>query len=148
MARWVLMRHATAEDRGPTGDASRPLSAAGRAEATTAGAWIAKSGWIPERVLCSPATRTQETYALASAAWPGAPDAETLGALYAAEATDYIHLLDDGTTMIVGHNPAMDVFVQGHAPGAPRMTPGSVACFEDGRLVHVERPAPRPEQGP
>ncbi len=135
------MRHATAAHSSSAGDRERPLTEAGKAEATGMGAWLAARGWVPDRIYCSPAKRTQETMSYVSAGWQARPPATTVERLYLAEAGDYDPLLDaDGTTMIIGHNPTVDDFVQSHAMGAAHMLPGSVACFEAGRLMYLQRP--------
>nr|MDT0663394.1 histidine phosphatase family protein [Micromonospora sp. DSM 115978] len=58
----VLLRHAKAErpDGGP--DIERELIARGRADAMAAGAWLAQAGLRPDEVICSPASRTRQTW--------------------------------------------------------------------------------------
>ncbi len=135
------MRHATAGDAVSGRDIDRPLNEQGRLEAAHTGAWLRAQGWLPDHVVCSPAQRTRETYALAMAEWPKQPEPTFPEALYNASATDYAAwLAGAGTRMIVGHNPAMDDFIRLHAPRAPPMLPGTAACFEDGAWVRSEQP--------
>lgn len=72
----VLLRHAQAEPSGPAGDADRPLTARGHADAAAAGAWLGHGGHLPAVVICSPAKRTRQTWhevALGMAAPPARP---------------------------------------------------------------------------
>lgn len=107
----VVMRHAKAEQAGPT-DFDRPLADRGHADAAEAGRWLAGQGFVPDRALVSAALRTRETWsALTSGGgWSLEPDLDR--SLYAAEvesALDLIRLVDDGARrlVIVGHNPTM-----------------------------------------
>jgi phosphohistidine phosphatase len=107
----VLMRHAQAGAAGPT-DHERPLTAAGMAAAADLGVWLAARGVVPELVLVSDATRTQQTWAEAAGAagWHVTPT--TTAALYAAGPDTVLDLLqevpDDITTVVVvGHNPTV-----------------------------------------
>src|SRR4051812_21010657 len=64
----VLLRHAKAEHPAEGSDFDRRLTTRGLADATAAGAWLASSQLSPDLVLCSPATRTRETWSSVSAA--------------------------------------------------------------------------------
>ena len=114
----ILLRHAKAETPGELPDFERRLTEKGRADADAAGSWLADTKWAPGLVLCSPATRTRETWqevaiALAQAA-PEAPAPEVhyeLG-LYEGGRTEVIDLLravpdEIHTVLVVGHNPTM-----------------------------------------
>ena len=60
----LLLRHAHADAAGAgQSDLARPLSATGRDEARAAGDWLREHGLRPDRVLCSPAARTRDTFA-------------------------------------------------------------------------------------
>ena len=64
MRELILLRHAHAEPAAAgQDDAARPLSAIGREEAAAAGDWLRSHGARPDRVLCSPSTRTRQTLA-------------------------------------------------------------------------------------
>src|SRR2546429_172951 len=58
----VLLRHAKAEHTFGVADPERSLTARGRADARAAGGWLAGHGILPDLVLCSPSTRTRETW--------------------------------------------------------------------------------------
>ena len=107
----VVMRHAKAEQDGPT-DFERRLAERGHRDAAEAGRWLAAQGVAPEQALVSAAVRTQETWeSLAEGAgWDLEPDLER--ALYSAGTETVLDLLrdvDPGITsvVVVGHNPTM-----------------------------------------
>lgn len=65
--RLVLMRHAKSSWDSPAdGDHGRPLNERGRQDAPRMARWLADQGWAPDAVLCSTATRTRQTWALAA----------------------------------------------------------------------------------
>jgi phosphohistidine phosphatase len=114
----VLLRHAKAEEPGRRRDIERRLTKKGEADADAAGAWLADHGLWPDLVLCSPATRTRQTWhgvavALAQADPDGpAPEVHYEPGLYDGGRTEVIDLLhavgeDTGTVLVVGHNPTM-----------------------------------------
>ena len=114
----VLLRHAKAETPGDTLDYERPLTDKGRSDADAAGSWLADAKLVPGLVLCSPATRTRQTWhgvavAMAQAA-PEAPAAEVHyePGLYEGGRTEVIDLLravpdEVATVLVIGHNPTM-----------------------------------------
>ena len=116
MSRLVVMRHAKAEQDGPT-DFERPLADRGLRDAADAGAWLANTGFVPDRALVSAARRTQETWAAVagSAAWDLDPDIDR--GLYAAgpeSALDLIRLVpaEVESLIVIGHNPTMAYLAQ------------------------------------
>lgn len=122
--RLVVMRHAKAEQDGPT-DFERPLAERGHLDAAEAGAWLTGEGFTPDRALVSAALRTRETWAaLASGAgWELEPELDR--GLYSAEpatALDLIGLVADDVRrlLVIGHNPTMAYLAQllddGEAP--------------------------------
>jgi phosphohistidine phosphatase len=110
----VLLRHAKAEPpEGYPSDFDRPLRPRGRADAETAGAWLAQSGWTPDLVLCSPAVRTRETWTAAAPKLGQIPIVYEQS-LYLAGAVDALELVrqtgpDVATLLVIGHNPTMSV---------------------------------------
>ena len=114
----VLLRHAKSETPGDGPDLQRQLTEKGRADATAAGAWLAAEGLRPDLVICSPATRTRQTWhgvavGLGTAdPAAAAPDVRYEQRLYDGGRTEVIDLLravpdEVGTVLIVGHNPTM-----------------------------------------
>lgn len=137
----ILLRHAEAvpmESAG--GDAQRPLSVRGEREAQAAGLWLAAHGLRPDRVLCSPSKRTDETTRLALAALDDAPVPQQAGEIYDATPGELLALLDQhadaGTVLLVGHNPGMErlvaLLVEGRSDEFRGMPPGALA------VLHLE----------
>ena len=141
--RLVVMRHAKAEQDGPT-DFERPLAERGRRDALAAGEWLAAQGVTPSHALVSAALRTQQTWesVSAGAGWSLSPDLDR--GLYAAgpeSALDIVRLVADSveSLIVIGHNPTMAVLAQvlddgsGDAAVAAEMVGGfpttSVAVF-------------------
>jgi phosphohistidine phosphatase len=111
--RLVVMRHAKAEQEGPT-DFERPLSDRGRLEAAAAGDWLSAQGFAPSHALVSAALRTEQTWeAVASGGgWSLSPDLDR--GLYAAgpeSALDLVRLVptEVSSLIVIGHNPTMAV---------------------------------------
>jgi len=138
MQELILLRHAEAVPIETTGDdQQRPLSARGEQEAQAAGLWLARHGVRPERVLCSPTRRTDETTRLALAAIDGAPIPQLLGEIYDASPGELLALLDQhadaGTVMLVGHNPGIErlvaLLVEGRSDEFRGMPPGALAVL-------------------
>lgn len=112
----VLLRHAKAETPGELPDFERKLTTKGESDADAAGSWLADERLRPDLVLCSPATRTRQTWqgvsiALAQAQpASGAPEVRYERDLYAGGRTEVFDLLrtvsdEVRTVLIVGHNP-------------------------------------------
>jgi len=138
MQELILLRHAEAVPIETTGDdQQRPLSARGEQEAQAAGLWLARHGVRPERVLCSPTRRTDETTRLALAVIDGAPIPQLLGEIYDASPGELLALLDQhadaGTVMLVGHNPGIErlvaLLVEGRSDEFRGMPPGALAVL-------------------
>ena len=113
--RLVVLRHSKSAWPEGAADLDRPLSARGQRDAAAAGRWLLGQGFIPDLVLCSIASRTRQTWDLASEQldWADAGgDVYYDARLY--EATV------DGLTAVVQETPA-DVAILalvGHNPGA------------------------------
>jgi phosphohistidine phosphatase len=114
--RLVVMRHAKAEQDGPT-DFERELADRGHRDAADAGKWLAGQGFTPDHALVSAASRTRQTWgSLAEGAgWDLEPELDR--GLYTAEpatAVDLIGLVDDDVQalVVIGHNPTMAYLAQ------------------------------------
>lgn len=135
MTRLILSRHAKAvTDGGAAGDHGRVLSERGRRDAVRLGIRLLDLGWVPERVLCSDAARTRETWALASEALRRAGQAPEVGyerRLYLADPEAIARVCADlgeasGCLMLVGHNPGWEQLASQLAGGAvPLPTAGT-----------------------
>jgi phosphohistidine phosphatase len=137
-----LLRHAKAEPaRAGQNDFDRPLAPAGQSAARALGHYLRQHDFEVDRVLCSAALRTRETW---SALAVEDPQADAGGEeLYLASASTLLarlRALDPSTAsvLLIGHNPGLeDLSSQLIASGPPRM----LARLEQGlptcALVHV-----------
>ena len=108
----IVLRHAKSAWPDGVPDHDRPLAGRGRRDAPAAGRWLAESGHVPDRVLCSTAQRARETWQLAEAELGAHPQTVYEDRVYgasAAELLDLAHQMPEGvrTLMLVGHDPAM-----------------------------------------
>jgi phosphohistidine phosphatase len=109
----MLFRHAKAERSiAGTADRDRPLIERGRKDAAKIGGYIASHHLVPERVVLSPATRTQETWKHAASAMKPAPAAMSTEKLYDATPHAILAVIKDApvsahSLMVVGHNPGL-----------------------------------------
>jgi phosphohistidine phosphatase len=134
----ILLRHAEAVPIEKAGeDKQRSLSAHGEQEAQAAGLWLANHGARPDRVLCSPSRRTDETARLALAAIDNAPVPVLADEIYDASPGELLALLDQhgdaNTVMLVGHNPGIErlvaLLVEGRSDEFRGMPPGALAVL-------------------
>ena len=113
MRRLLLFRHAKAERSEPGAeDRSRTLVERGRKDAAKIGAYMATHGLAPDRVLVSPAARTQETWKYTASALRPAPGATSVEQLYDATPHAILAAIKDAPTaahtlMVVAHNPGL-----------------------------------------
>lgn len=136
MKRLILMRHAEPERSAPAGgDFERPLSPRGRRDAARVGRSLAAAGLVPDLALVSPARRTRETWAEASAFLPDA-QVEFPRELYAAPADRLRLAAEDAegasTVMVVAHNPGLHELAYQLAAGAALIEPTVRARLEEG----------------
>ncbi|GAB3148041.1 hypothetical protein GCM10027290_32170 [Micromonospora sonneratiae] len=127
----VLLRHAQAGQAPGLLDFERQLTARGKADAFAAGEWLAKQGYAPTAVICSPARRTRQTWhgvALglagvtppdtqtgasgSTSSTPDAPDVRYEPVIYQSRAEELLELLrtvdsGPGTLLLIGHNPSI-----------------------------------------
>lgn len=139
----ILLRHAEAVPiEGDGNDRQRALSPRGEQEAQAAGLWLAARGLQPERVLCSPAHRANETTRLALAAIEHASVPLVAEEIYDATPGELLILLDQhgdaGTVMLVGHNPGIErlvaLLVEGRSDEFRGMPPAALA------VLHLDGP--------
>jgi phosphohistidine phosphatase len=116
MRRLLLLRHAKAERSEPgTKDISRVLIDRGRKDAARIGTYMAAHALAPDRVILSPAARTQETWKYAAAAFHPAPAAMSAERVYDATPHGILALIKDTpasvhTLLVIGHNPGLHEF--------------------------------------
>src|SRR5580658_6917721 len=110
--RLILLRHAKSAWPDDVPDHDRPLAPRGRRDAPAAGRWLRKSGYAPDRVLCSTARRARETWQRAEEGLGAHPSTVFEDRVYDASVADVLDLArqtppDITTLLIVGHDPAM-----------------------------------------
>jgi phosphohistidine phosphatase len=111
------------------------------------GAWLARKGVVPHRVLVSPARRTLQTWDRVRASLPTAPERVVDERIYDNTVEGLIELLretddEQQTVVLVGHNPAVAQLARvlddgaGSEPtrGGPvgGFPPASIALFDVG----------------
>lgn len=148
MKRLILLRHAKSAWEDPDlDDHDRPLNRRGRLSAPLMGAWLAERGFVPDRVLCSTSTRTVETWALARAALPGAPDPVAEPRLYHADPATMLDLIratpsDCATLMLIGHQPGIGSLARKlSAAGAPAHCTRAFQKFPTAGCAVIDFPA-------
>jgi phosphohistidine phosphatase len=117
MFRLMLLRHGKSSWPSGLQDLERPLSERGEAAARQMGGYLVHHGLVPaDRILCSPARRTRDTWAGISAAMstqlPTAADIVFDGRLYGATRQGILSVIQDQddsahTLLLIGHNPGL-----------------------------------------
>jgi phosphohistidine phosphatase SixA len=146
MQELILLRHAHAGNPGAEqADGDRTLSLTGEAEAEAAAEWLKASGARPQRVLCSPSTRTRQTLERVLSRIEYS-DTRYEPAIYEATAGDLMGLLDQHRdaeqVLLVGHNPGIETLVallatgqSGEFRGVP---PAGIAWLDIGKDKDIE----------
>ena len=123
MKRLILTRHAkSAWDDPLTPDHDRPLNERGKAAAADLGQWLASRGYVPQKVLCSDAVRTRQTWSGIAPALPATPVMELKPALYHAGVDGMLAVLRHAqadVVMMIGHNPGIAEFAEKLVAKAP-----------------------------
>jgi phosphohistidine phosphatase len=93
-------------------DFDRPLEVVGKDDAAAVGRDMAERGWMPDLVLCSAATRAQQTWDGCSAELSSVPQTRLMEDLYNADAAGYVQIIQSSgaetSLMLVGHNPMIE----------------------------------------
>ena len=130
--RLIVMRHAKSSWKDPNlDDHERPLNKRGRRDAPMVADAIFERGWIPELILVSSSKRTLQTLEGMSNRMGKAPF-EVRSGIYHATVIDLMKeledMLDNGTTMIIGHNPGSEILVN-HLSGEWHTMPTATAVL-------------------
>jgi phosphohistidine phosphatase len=137
----IIMRHATANPGGGH-DHDRTLTPAGRDEARRVGLSIRSQGRIPERILCSSATRCRETWQALSTGLGEVVAVDFETDLYNGSPESLLNCLagvaNPQSVLLLAHNPGVSVLALELARGDEQsvtclragFTPATIACFE------------------
>jgi phosphohistidine phosphatase len=130
--RLYLMRHAKSSWDDPgTADFDRPLNERGRRAAAEMGALMAAKGYVPDRILCSNATRAQQTLAGVLGELPTTPEIIHTRGIYEADTARLLQLIRtsgsaSAALMMIGHNPGIGELAQELAGGGNLAAVGRV----------------------
>lgn len=108
----ILLRHAHAEAAAAgQDDVDRPLSRQGLAEAEAAGKWLKEHGYLPDRIVTSPARRTRETLEQLLQAI-GYVEQRQDSRIYEATPGTLMQVADEhrehSCVLLIGHNPGLE----------------------------------------
>jgi len=130
--RLIVMRHAKSswKETGVT-DHDRPLNKRGLRDAPRIADAIHDRGWTPDLILVSSSKRTLQTLSQMSNRFEGV-QSEIRTEIYHATVNDLLLVLEDmaqeGTTMVLGHNPGSEILVN-HLSGEWHVMPTAAAVL-------------------
>ncbi|OZM79787.1 histidine phosphatase [Pseudonocardia sp. MH-G8] len=153
----MIVRHAKSAWPDGVPDPERPLNARRRRDAPAAGRWIRDRIGHLDAVVCSPATRTRQTWRLLAGELTGPPAAVFDDRVYAASVDTLLAVVralpdDVGTALLVSHNPGVAELVAALTGEELEMKTsaiavvgfgGSWADIASGRAVVVDQATPR-----
>ena len=149
MRRLILLRHAKSDWPDGTPDHERPLAERGREAAPVIGAYMAREGLVPDRVLVSSARRTQETWALVAPQLRSSPEVEREPRIYEANVSTLLAVVQGQpvachTLLMVGHNPGFeDLAARLTDSGSVEARLAMAAKFPTGALAVIDLPVDR-----
>ena len=115
----LVLRHAkSAWDTDAATDIERPLARRGRKACRRIAAWLRENGLLPDLVVSSPAKRARQTARRVLEAAGGDPETIVWDkTIYGGGITDLRAILAQANptfrrVMVVGHNPAFEMFVE------------------------------------
>jgi phosphohistidine phosphatase len=132
MRRLMLLRHAKSDRSDPGArDHDRVLNTRGRDAAPRIGAYMASHALVPDLVICSTATRTRETWQLASTAFGTPPRVLYDERIYRNDPRILLEIVkatkaNVHALLLIGHNPSMQMFADlmaasGHGDARQRL---------------------------
>ncbi|HUG18966.1 MAG TPA: histidine phosphatase family protein [Planctomycetaceae bacterium] len=136
MATLLLMRHAKSSwDHPAATDFERPLKKRGRQAARRMALKLLEEQLVPDVILCSTAARARETSERMIPFWDPAPRVVLRDDLYHASPSQLVATVRefDGTsakTLVVAHNPGMEILASRWAAKPVRFPTAAIARFE------------------
>lgn len=147
MPRLFLLRHAKSSPAGPgQKDFDRPLNSRGRVAAAAVGRFMADSGFLPDRILCSPAMRTRETLDHVRPFLPDDTHVDYVRELYESSAEGMFRVIADHAAgaerlLVVGHNPSMHMLARALShDGDPDLIDQLRAKYPTAALAAIDLP--------
>ena len=130
----LLLRHAKSSWDDPgLADFDRPLAPRGRRAAPVMAAYLMKQSLQPDLVLCSPAVRARQTWAMVAEGLGGSIEVKELQSLYLGAPSRLLEAVrrvpnTASTVLLIGHNPGMEDLAQ--ALAGPGSKPKALAKLE------------------
>lgn len=141
----LILRHAkSAWDAPAPADFDRPLALRGIRASKRMGRYIAETGLMPDAVVCSSATRAIQTvHGVAQAAGFSLEAVRFESAIYDADLPALLDVLgqcgpDARRTMLIGHNPGLELLLDHLAGGIP--IPGDGKLLPTAALARLALP--------
>jgi phosphohistidine phosphatase len=130
----VILRHAKSAWPDGVPDRQRPLARRGRRDAPAAGRWLRDHVEHLNAVVCSPAERARQTWALVAGELDNPPAAKFDDHIYGAPPGALLTVVRElpdtaGTALLVGHNPGVQELVALLSGREPAMKTSSVAVL-------------------
>jgi phosphohistidine phosphatase len=128
MIELMLMRHAKSDWHSHMADIDRPLNSRGCDDALAMGAFLTNKGLVPNKMIISPARRTQQTAELLLKNLPVDEQQVIIDRdLYLADVASISELIelyavDEQRILLLAHNPGMDDMVSYIASSAPTLS--------------------------
>lgn len=113
----AVLRHAKSAWPEGVPDRRRPLANRGRRDAPAVGRWLRDNLGNPDVVVCSPAERAGQTWALVAGELDDPPSAAFDGRIYDSPTAGLLAVVRElpdsaGTALLVGHNPGVEELVE------------------------------------
>jgi len=128
MIELMLMRHAKSDWNSHTADIDRPLNSRGSQDAVSMGAYLQQMGLVPDKMIVSPARRTQQTAeCLLENLTVDEQQIFVDKELYLADTETLLEIIelyaaDNQRLLILAHNPGMDDIVSYLASTPPSLS--------------------------
>jgi phosphohistidine phosphatase len=139
----VLVRHSKAEERHiETGDINRPLTEKGRTDTFRMADFLFRSGFKPDLILSSNATRARETADIFTLIFKVPEKNQSFSkALYYSTAKtilNHLYVLPETihSVLIVAHNPGISDLVRGLSSGQAAFMENTQACYLNYEIEH------------
>ncbi|NIP80235.1 MAG: histidine phosphatase family protein [Gemmatimonadetes bacterium] len=112
-----LLRHAKSSWDQPLEDRDRPLAPRGRRAARAMAEYMKREALVPDRVLCSPTTRTRQTWEIVAPILGTTLPVSYHDEIYEGGPGDVLDLVRregnaEAALLVVGHNPGLELLAE------------------------------------